>query len=83
MIVDYAPRSRAPGDAFAALSRACDAHKLVCEGAWGTARCRARTRVPRGQKELAAADMMAKLADAKLPLTLFQIHAEPKRPPRA
>ena len=84
MILDYAPAEAvAATDAYDALARACDAERLVCEGAW-TPRApdpgRVYLAVP---KDLGAESVMERLVAAELPLRLFQVHPEPKRGARA
>ena len=84
MIVDYAPHDGVSAtDAVAALAKACDVERLVCEGAWGPREAdpgRVYLAVP---KELAAEAVMERLVGASLPLRLIQVHPEPKRLPRA
>lgn len=84
MILDYTPaESVAATDAYTALARACDAERLVCEGAWApreTDPGRVYLAVP---KDLGAEVVMERLVAADLPLRLFQIHPEPKRGGRA
>ena len=82
MIVDYAPTITAD-EAFAALGKACDDAKIVCEGAWGP-REREPGRVYLAvQKELNAEQVMGILIGASLPMELIQIHPEPKKRTRA
>jgi len=84
MIVDYVPH---PGtndnDAFQALARACDAERLVCEGAWGPRDTEPGRAYLAVMKELTAELVMQKLLTATLPMQLIQIHPEPKKRERA
>ncbi len=84
MIVDYIPH---PGindnDAFQALARACDAERLVCEGAWGPRDAEPGRAYLAVMKELTAETVMQQLLAAPLPMQLIQIHPEPKKLPRA
>lgn len=81
MIVDYLPRpDLAEAEAFQRLNRACDAARVVCEGAWGPRDQdlgRVYLAVPR---DLSAEAVMARLHEAALPMQLVQIHPEPRRP---
>ncbi|MFN0249945.1 MAG: hypothetical protein ACKV2T_23885 [Kofleriaceae bacterium] len=82
MIIDYLPATSAE-EAFAALGRACDDAKIVCEGAWGP-RDHDPGRVYLAvQKELTAEHVMGILVGASLPMELIQIHPEPKKKQRA
>jgi hypothetical protein len=82
MIVDYVPRVAAD-EAFAALGRACDEAKIVCEGAWGPREHEPGRVYLAVQKELVADQVMGILVGASLPMDLIQIHPEPKKKPRA
>jgi hypothetical protein len=81
MIIDYKPTNASTDDAFAALGRACDAHKIVCEGAWAPRDQEPGRAYLAVQKELTADQVMSLLESAKLPVALTQIHPEPKKKP--
>ncbi len=91
MIIDYVPHEDVTGDAaFQALAKTCEAHDLVCEGAWGPDGTQPGRAYLAVDNAITAAIVMAALADASVPATLVQIHpvpapaAEPpKRWPRA
>ena len=82
MIIDYAPSTSAD-EAFAALGRACDDAKIVCEGAWGPRDSEPGRVYLAVQKELTADQVMGILVGASLPMELIQIHPEPKKKQRA
>ncbi|CAN5901673.1 hypothetical protein BH11MYX2_BH11MYX2_26730 [soil metagenome] len=79
MIIDYKPRTGTTDEAFAALGRACDSHKIVCEGAWAARDSEPGRAYLAVQKELTADHVMSLLDDAKLPVLITQIHPEPKK----
>jgi len=80
MIVDYVPDGPADDEvAHKALSKACEAHGIVCEGAWGP-RDDDPGRVYLAVKnDVTAHAVMTTLEQASLPCALLQIHPEPKR----
>jgi hypothetical protein len=82
MIIDYTPH---PGDAsgnvaFDALSRACEAADVVCEGAWGpTADVPGRAYLA-VKIDVDADAVMTTLRAGQLPCELIQIHPAPSKP---
>ncbi|HEY4175696.1 MAG TPA: hypothetical protein VGM90_02630 [Kofleriaceae bacterium] len=79
MIIDYKPQQGSTDEAFAALGKACDSHKIVCEGAWAPRDSDPGRAYLAVQKELTADAVMAKLEEANLPVIITQIHPEPKK----
>jgi hypothetical protein len=79
MIVDYAPQDVSADAAFQALGKACDAIKVVCEGAWGPRDADPGRVYLAVQRDLTAEVVMQKLDAARLPCNLIQVHPEPKR----
>lgn len=79
MIIDYKPRSGSTDEAFAALGRACDAQKIVCEGAWAPRDQEPGRAYLAVQKELTADKVMELLDGANIPVAITQIHPEPKK----
>ncbi len=78
MIVDYVPHDDATGDAaFQALAKVCEAHDLVCEGAWGPDGTQPGRAYLAVDNAITAAGVMAALADAQVPATITQIHPAP------
>lgn len=63
MIIDYLPAASAD-DAFAALARACDEAKIVCEGAWAPRDPDPGRVYLAVQKDLTAEQVMTILLDA-------------------
>ncbi|HTR54928.1 MAG TPA: hypothetical protein VMJ10_29780 [Kofleriaceae bacterium] len=80
MIVDYTPRGASAIAAFRALAAACADDDIVCEGAWPPRGKQAGRAYLAVDGALADRDVMARLAAAKLPCALAQIHPAPRAP---
>lgn len=84
MILDYLPHAdiTAP-DAIGALAKACDAERIVCEGARSPRDGnpgRVYLAVP---KDSTVDAVMTRLTAAGLPMQLHLVHPEPRKPQRA
>jgi hypothetical protein len=84
MIVHYVPRARdsAGNAAFKTLSKACSANDIVCEGCYGPGDGEPGCAYLAVPDELDPPDVMTKLAEAKIPAELIQVHPKPKAKPR-